>query len=232
MGWTGGYVLLALLLAPYLRKFGKFTVPDFVGDRYYSQTARARGGDLPDLRLVHLRHRPDARRRRRLLPLPRGGLSTSASDVGMGIVFVYAVLGGMKGITYTQVAQYCVLIFAYIVPAIFISLQLTGHALPQLGLAARRPTAAAACPCSTSSTRLSADLGFAAYTAQKDSDAEPVPAHPVADDRHRRPAARHHPLLHRARGCATRAPRPAGRWSSSPSSTPRRRRSAPWPVST
>ena len=132
MGWTGGYVLLALLLAPYLRKFGAFTVPDFVGDRYYSQTARIVAvvcaifvsftyvaGQMRGVGIVFGRFLE--------VPVEIGVL------IGMGIVFFYAVLGGMKGITYTQVAQYCVLIFAYLVPAIFLSLLITGNAIPQLG---------------------------------------------------------------------------------------------------
>ena len=133
MGWTGGYVLLALLLAPYLRKFGKFTVPDFIGDRYYSNTARAVAvfcalivsftyiaGQMRGVGLVFSRY-----------------LSVDINTgvfIGMGIVLFYAVLGGMKGITYTQVAQYCVLIFAFLVPAIFISMIMTGVAIPQIGM--------------------------------------------------------------------------------------------------
>lgn len=132
MGWTGGYVLLALLLAPYLRKFGKFTVPDFVGDRYYSNTARTVAvicaifvsftyvaGQMRGVGVVFSRFLE--------VPINIGIL------IGMGIVFFYAVLGGMKGITYTQVAQYCVLIFAYMVPAIFISMLIAGTPLPQQG---------------------------------------------------------------------------------------------------
>jgi cation/acetate symporter len=132
MGWTGGYVLLALLLAPYLRKFGKYTVPDFVGDRYYSQTARVVAvvcaifvsftyiaGQMRGVGIVFSRFLD--------VDINTGVL------IGMGIVFFYAVLGGMKGITYTQVAQYCLLIFAYMVPAIFISIVMTGHVIPQLG---------------------------------------------------------------------------------------------------
>ncbi len=132
MGWTGGYVLLALLLAPYLRKFGAFTVPDFVGDRYYSQTARMVAvvcaifvsftyvaGQMRGVGIVFGRFLE--------VPVEIGVV------IGMAIVFFYAVLGGMKGITYTQVAQYCVLIFAYLVPAIFISLLITGTWVPQLG---------------------------------------------------------------------------------------------------
>ena len=135
MGWTGGYVLLALLLAPYLRKFGKYTVPDFIGDRYYSQVARIVAvvcaifvsftyvaGQMRGVGIVFSRFLD--------VDINTGVL------VGMGIVFFYAVLGGMKGITYTQVAQYCVLIFAYLVPAIFISLLITGHVVPQIGFGA------------------------------------------------------------------------------------------------
>ncbi|MFK8041211.1 sodium:solute symporter family protein [Congregibacter sp.] len=133
MGWTGGFVILAMLLAPYLRKYGKFTVPEFIGDRYYSRTARFVAvvcliicsvtyviGQMKGIGVAFSR----------FLEVDYGtGLS-----VGMGIVFFYAVLGGMKGITYTQIAQYCVLILAYTIPAIFISLQLTGNPIPQLGL--------------------------------------------------------------------------------------------------
>jgi cation/acetate symporter len=132
MGWTGGYVLLALLLAPYLRKFGKFTVPDFVGDRYYSQVARVVAvvcaifvsftyvaGQMRGVGIVFSR----------FLEVE----ITTGVIIGMAIVFLYAVIGGMKGITYTQVVQYCVLIFAYTVPAIFLSLMITGNPIPQLG---------------------------------------------------------------------------------------------------
>lgn len=132
MGWTGGYVLLALLLAPYLRKFGKFTVPDFIGDRYYSNTARSVAvfcallvsftyvaGQMQGVGIVFSR----------FLEVD----ITTGVIIGMVIVLFYAVLGGMKGITYTQVAQYCVLIFAFMVPAIFISIQMTGNPIPQLG---------------------------------------------------------------------------------------------------
>ena len=132
MGWTGGYVLLALLLAPYLRKFGKFTVPDFIGDRYYSNTARSVAvfcalivsftyiaGQMRGVGVVFSRYLE--------VDIVSGVL------IGMGIVLFYAVLGGMKGITYTQVAQYCVLIFAFMVPAVFISFLVTGNVVPQLG---------------------------------------------------------------------------------------------------
>ena len=133
MGWTGGYVLLALLLAPYLRKFGKFTVPDFIGDRYYSKTARIVAvicalivsftyvaGQMRGVGVVFSR-------------FLQVDINTGVI-IGMVIVLFYAVLGGMKGITYTQVAQYCVLIFAFMVPAIFISIQMTGNPIPQLGM--------------------------------------------------------------------------------------------------
>lgn len=136
MGWTGGYVLLALLLAPYLRKFGKFTVPDFVGDRYYSNKARVVAvfcalfisftyvaGQMRGVGIVFSRYL-------------EVDINTGVM-IGMAIVFFYAVLGGMKGITYTQVAQYCVLIFAFMVPAIFVSIQLTGNPIPQLGFGGR-----------------------------------------------------------------------------------------------
>ncbi|WJG08825.1 sodium:solute symporter family protein [Aliiglaciecola sp. LCG003] len=135
LGWTGGYVLLALCLAPYLRKFGKFTVPDFIGDRYYSQTARTVAvicaifvcftyvaGQMRGVGVVFSRFLE--------VDIVTGVV------IGMAIVFFYTVLGGMKGITYTQVAQYCVLIFAYLVPAVFISIMMTGHMLPQTGFGA------------------------------------------------------------------------------------------------
>jgi len=133
MGWTGGYVLLAMLLAPYMRKHGKFTVPEFISDRYYSKTARIVA--VLCLIIASLTY----------IIGQMKGVGVAFSQfleleysqgllIGMGVVWVYAVLGGMKGITYTQIAQYCVLIFAYTIPAIFISLQLTGNPIPQLGL--------------------------------------------------------------------------------------------------
>ena len=121
MGWTGGYVLLALLLAPYLRKFGKFTVPDFIGDRYYSNTARL----VAVICLIFISFTYIAGQMRGVGIVFSRFLEVDINTgviIGMAIVFIYAVLGGMKGITYTQVAQYCVLIFAYMVPAIFISI--------------------------------------------------------------------------------------------------------------
>jgi cation/acetate symporter len=132
MGWTGGYVLLALLLAPYLRKFGKFTVPDFIGDRYYSNFARTVAvvcAILVSFTYVAGQMRGVGVVFSRFLEVD----INLGVVIGMVIVLFYAVLGGMKGITYTQVAQYCVLIFAYMVPAFFISLTMTGHAIPQLG---------------------------------------------------------------------------------------------------
>ncbi|MGS2761770.1 sodium:solute symporter family protein [Sinomicrobium sp. M5D2P9] len=133
MGWTGGYVLLALLLAPYLRKFGKFTVPDFIGDRYYSATARTVAvlcALLVSFTYVAGQMRGVGVVFSRFLEVD---INTGVI-IGMVIVLFYAVLGGMKGITYTQVAQYCVLIFAFMVPAIFISIQMTGNPVPQLGM--------------------------------------------------------------------------------------------------
>lgn len=132
MGWTGGYVLLALLLAPYLRKFGKFTVPDFIGDRYYSNSART----VAVISALFVSFTYVAGQMRGVGVVFSRFLETDITNgvlIGMAIVFFYAVIGGMKGITYTQVAQYCVLIFAFMVPAIFISIQLTGNPIPQLG---------------------------------------------------------------------------------------------------
>ncbi|MEZ5558981.1 MAG: sodium:solute symporter family protein [Pseudomonadales bacterium] len=135
MGWTGGYVLLALLLAPYLRKFGQFTVPDFIGTRYYSNAARV----VAVISLIIISFTYVAGQMRGVGIVFSQFLNVDINTgvvIGMAVVFMYAVLGGMKGITYTQVAQYCVLIFAYLVPAIFISLLITGNPIPQLGLGA------------------------------------------------------------------------------------------------
>jgi len=161
MGWTGGYVLLALLLAPYLRKFGKFTVPDFIGDRYYSKTARVVAvlcallvsftyvaGQMRGVGLVFSR-------------FLEVDINTGVI-IGMAIVLFYAVLGGMKGITYTQVAQYCVLIFAFMVPAIFISIQMTGNLIPQIGMGS---TLEDGTYLLDKLNGLSEELGFAQYTA-------------------------------------------------------------------
>ena len=136
MGWTGGYVLLALLLAPYLRKFGKYTVPDFIGERYYSKIARF----VAVLCLIFVSFTYIAGQMRGVGIVFSRFLEVDINTgviVGMIIVFIYAVLGGMKGITYTQVAQYCVLIFAYMVPAIFISILITGNPVPQLGFGSK-----------------------------------------------------------------------------------------------
>jgi cation/acetate symporter len=160
MGWTGGYVLLALCLAPYLRKFGKFTVPDFIGERYYSQTARTVAlicaifvsftyvvGQMKGVGVAFSRFLQ--------IPYDLGVI------IGIGIVFFYAVLGGMKGITYTQVAQYCVLIFAFTVPAIFISLQATGNPIPQIGFGSKTLDGVYLLE---NLNQLSVDLGFEKYT--------------------------------------------------------------------
>lgn len=160
MGWTGGYVLLALLLAPYLRKFGKFTVPDFVGERYYSQTARV----VAVICALFVSFTYVAGQMRGVGVVFARFLNTSIEVgviIGMAVVFVYAVGGGMKGITYTQVAQYCVLIFAYLVPAIFISFQLTGNPIPQIGLGG---TVEGGGYLLDKLDGLSTELGFAAYT--------------------------------------------------------------------
>ena len=161
MGWTGGYVLLALLLAPYLRKFGKFTVPDFIGDRYYSNVARTVAvfcalivsftyvaGQMRGVGLVFSR-------------FLEVNINTGVI-IGMIIVLFYAVLGGMKGITYTQVAQYCVLIFAFMVPAIFISIQMTGNPIPQIGFGGQDANGVYLLD---KLDGLHRDLGFAEYTS-------------------------------------------------------------------
>jgi cation/acetate symporter len=161
MGWTGGYVLLAMLLAPYLRKFGKFTVPEFVGDRFYSGAARNVAvlclliasltyiiGQMTGVGVTFARF--------------LGVSSAQGIYIGMAIVFAYAVFGGMKGITYTQVAQYCVLIVAYLVPAIFISLNLTGNVLPQLGLGSA--LSGTDVSLLTKLDQVVTDLGFGQYT--------------------------------------------------------------------
>jgi len=160
MGWTGGYVLLALCLAPYLRKFGKFTVPDFIGERYYSQNARTIAlicaifvsftyvvGQMKGVGVAFSR----------FLEIPYD----SGVIIGIAIVFFYAVLGGMKGITYTQVAQYCVLIFAFTVPAIYLSLQATGNPIPQIGFGSKTLDGVYLLE---KLNLLSVDLGFDKYT--------------------------------------------------------------------
>ncbi len=167
MGWTGGYVLLAMLLAPYLRKYGKFTVPEFIGDRFYSKAAR--GVAILCLIVASLTYVIGQMKGvgvafSRFLEVP----FDTGVYVGMTIVFIYAVLGGMKGITYTQIAQYCVLIFAYTVPAVFISLQLTGNPIPQLGLGSTM-SGTDGVYLLDKLDLICTDLGFKAYTAQKGS---------------------------------------------------------------
>ena len=162
MGWTGGYVMLALLLAPYLRKFGQYTVPDFIGTRYYSKAARV----VAVICLIFISFTYIAGQMRgvgivfsRFLDVP----INLGVIIGMAIVFVYAVLGGMKGITYTQVAQYCVLIFAYMVPAFFISFLVTGNPVPQLGLGSTVNDGSGLYVLQKLDLVLQ-DMGFAAYT--------------------------------------------------------------------
>jgi cation/acetate symporter len=163
MGWTGGYVLLAMLLAPYLRKFGKFTVPEFIGDRYYSKTAR-----IVAVLCLIIASITYVIGQMKGIGVAFGRFLEIDYDyglfIGMGIVFVYAVLGGMKGITYTQVAQYVVLITAYTVPAVFISLNLTGHAFPQLGLGGIH--ADSGMTLLDKLDQVVTELGFAEYTTQ------------------------------------------------------------------
>ncbi|MDX1817785.1 MAG: sodium:solute symporter family protein [Marinobacter sp.] len=166
MGWTGGYVLLAMLLAPYLRKFGKFTVPEFIGDRFYSKNARLVAviclivasvtyviGQMAGAGVAFSR----------FLEVD----STMGLMIAAVVVFVYAVLGGMKGITYTQVAQYCVLIVAYTIPAVFISMQLTGNPIPGLGLFSTHVDSGM--PLLTKLNQIITDLGFNSYTADVDN---------------------------------------------------------------
>src|SRR6056297_1898589 len=163
MGWTGGYVLLAMLLAPYLRKFGKFTVPEFIGDRFYSRTARIVA--VVALLVASLTY---------VIGQMKGvGVAFSrflevdaeiGLVIGAFIVFLYAVQGGMKGITYTQIAQYCVMIVAYTIPALFISLELTGNPLPQIGLFSDFKDTGT--PLLQKLDQVVTDLGFTQYTAQ------------------------------------------------------------------
>ena len=161
MGWTGGYVLLALLLAPYLRKFGQFTVPDFIGERYYSNTARV----VAVLCLIFISFTYIAGQMRGVGIVFSRFLEVDINLgvlVGMGIVFIYAVWGGMKGITYTQVAQYTVLIFAYLVPAIYISIIMTNNPIPQLGFGSTLANSPEFLL--DKLDRVTSDLGFTAYT--------------------------------------------------------------------
>lgn len=168
MGWTGGYVLLALMLAPYLRKFGKFTVPDFVGDRYYSKTARL----VALICAIFISFVYVAGQMRGVGVVFARFLDTTIEWgvlIGMGIVFFYAVLGGMKGITYTQVAQYCVLIFAFMVPAIFISIMMTGEVIPQIGFGGELVNEPGVYLLDKLDG-LVQELGFAAYTSGEKGD--------------------------------------------------------------
>jgi cation/acetate symporter len=163
LGWTGGYVLLALCLAPYLRKFGKFTVPDFIGDRYYSQTART----VAVICAIFISFTYVAGQMRGVGVVFSRFLEvdiTMGVIIGMAIVFFYSVLGGMKGITYTQVAQYCVLIFAYLVPAVFISIIMTGHVFPQTGFGATLADGSGV-SLLDKLDGLSTELGFNEYTS-------------------------------------------------------------------
>ena len=167
MGWTGGYVLLALLLAPYLRKFGKYTVPDFIGTRYYSKTARL----VAIVCLIFISFTYVAGQMRGVGIVFSRFLEVDINIgviIGMLIVFFYAVLGGMKGITYTQVAQYCVLIFAYLVPAIFISLLITNNPIPQLGFGDK--ISGSSVYLLDKLDQLSIELGFNAYTENTKSN--------------------------------------------------------------
>lgn len=162
LGWTGGYVLLALLLAPYLRKFGKFTVPEFIAERYYSRTARI----VAVVCLIFISFTYVAGQMRGVGIVFSRFLEvdvTTGLVIGMGVVFVYAVMGGMKGITYTQVAQYCVLIFAYTVPAVFIAIQITGQPLPQLAFGS--DIAGTAVPLLDKLDDIVTSLGFKEYTS-------------------------------------------------------------------
>ena len=162
LGWTGGYVLLALLLAPYLRKFGRFTVPDFIGERYYSKTARL----VAVICLIFVSFTYVAGQMRGVGIVFSRFLEVDVETgvvIGMAVVFMYAVLGGMKGITYTQVAQYCVLIFAYMVPAVFISIMMTGNPVPQLGFGAEVSDGSGLSVLQKLDAVLT-DLGFSAYT--------------------------------------------------------------------
>ena len=198
MGWTGGYVLLAMLLAPYLRKFGKFTVPQFIGDRFYSKTASTVAvaclltasltyiiGQMTGVGVAFSRF--------------LGVTNEMGIYIGMAIVFAYAVFGGMKGITYTQVAQYCVLIAAYLVPAIFISLHLTGNPIPQLGLGSN--LVGQDVSLLSKLDQVVTELGFGKYTTSVPANSTlNMFVHHVAHDRHRRSAARDHAILHRSHG--------------------------------
>ena len=222
IGWTGGYVLLAMLLAPYLRKFGKFTVPDFVGDRYYSNTARAVAifcaifvsftyvcGQMRGVGIVFAN----------LL----GWEIFWGVVVGIGMVFFYATLGGMKGITYTQVAQYCVLISAFVIPAVAISSQMTGNPIPQIGFGSTiNGGENAGLFLLDALDKIHSDLGLPEYInlwRREEEHDRRVHDHGRADGRDGGSAARDHSLLHRedcGRGAMERL---FGPWSSSAFST-------------
>ena len=170
LGWTGGYVLLALLLAPYLRKFGRFTVPDFIGERYYSKTARL----VAVICLIFVSFTYVAGQMRGVGIVFSRFLEVDVATgviIGMAVVFMYAVLGGMKGITYTQVAQYCVLIFAYMVPAVFISIMITGNPIPQLGFGSEVADGSGLSVLQKLDSVLT-DLGFSTYTQGSKSTME------------------------------------------------------------
>ena len=163
MGWTGGYVLLALLLAPYLRKFGRFTVPDFIGERYYSRAARI----VAVVCLIFVSFTYVAGQMRGVGIVFSRFLEVEVNTgviIGMAVVFMYAVLGGMKGITYTQVAQYCVLLFAYMVPAVFISIMITDNPIPQLGFGSMVADGSSEVSVLQKLDHVLLDLGFKAYT--------------------------------------------------------------------
>jgi cation/acetate symporter len=192
MGWTGGYVLLALLLAPYLRKFGKYTVPDFVGERYYSQVARV----VAVCCAIFVSFTYVAGQMRGVGVVFSRFLEVNINIgviIGMGIVFFYAVMGGMKGITYTQVAQYCILIFAFLVPAIFISIMMTNNPFPQLGFGSKL-AGSEGVYLLDKLDGLNQELGFAAYTSGVKSP----------DGGNSGIAPRHHPFFHgsQSQGCA------------------------------
>ena len=186
MGWTGGYVLLALLLAPYLRKFGKFTVPDFIGDRYYSNTART----VAVICALIVSFTYVAGQMRGVGVVFSQFLQVEVEwgvAIGMLVVLVFAFLGGMKGITYTQVAQYCVLIFAFMVPAFFISMQMTGNPIPQFGMGGQVEDGTFLLD---KLDRLHTDLGFKEYTTGSKSSLGCVCDYLRLNGRYRRLAPR------------------------------------------
>lgn len=206
LGWTGGYVLLALLLAPYLRKFGRFTVPDFIGERYYSKTARI----VAVICLIFVSFTYVAGQMRGVGIVFSRFLEVEVETgviIGMAVVFMYAVLGGMKGITYTQVAQYCVLIFAYMVPAIFISIMITGNPIPQLGFGSEVADGSGLSVLEKLDGLLS-DLGFGNYTEGSKSTQAETPA--IEFQRHSKSLVLDHPrktrIAYSLRGSLPRIP--------------------------